>query len=246
MHKKLYWMAATAMAVGIMWCCDGVACAQMPVSFVSDAFNDRYAHGRPTDVLSLAATGNPAEARVLANQQECAPNKTESPGEGKTERQPEQTQDEVQDLKERILDVQNKGKLGFRKLVACGSVEGFGVYSPLVPGQKVHKIVFYCEPSNVSTLKSGDRYVIDCAVDCILMNDSGRVLGGRQNALRINRVSRSPVIDLYFKFDIALKKSPERGILLKTVLHDKIKNASVAAIQKINVEGPPKTKLDGI
>jgi hypothetical protein len=78
------------------------------------------------------------------------------------------------------------------------------------------------------------------------MDTKGRVLAGKQNALKIHSVSRSPIIDIYFKFEIALKKSPDTSVLLKTVLHDKIKNASVAAIKKINVQGPHKTNLDGI
>jgi hypothetical protein len=159
---------------------------------------------------------------------------------------PDNALDEVQAMKERIIEAQNKGKLGFRKMVACRSVESFGAYSPLEPGQKVEKIVFYFEPSNVSTLKSGDRYIIDCAVDFILMDTSGKVLAGKQNALKLNRVSRSPVIDLFFRIDIGLKKPSDRPVLLKTVLHDKIKNETVSATKTINVENPHKSNLDGV
>jgi hypothetical protein len=124
------------------------------------------------------------------------------PGAGKTGKKDAATgdlPDEVQALKQRIIELQNKGKLGFRKIVRCRSVEGFGAYSPLEPGQPVSKIVFYCEPSNVNTMISGDRYVIDCAVDAFLMDSTGRLLIGKENIVKINRVSRSPVMDLYFK-----------------------------------------------
>jgi hypothetical protein len=154
--------------------------------------------------------------------------------------------DEVQALKERIIEAQNRGKLGFRKMVPCRSVESFGAYSPLEPGQKVEKIVFYFEPANVSTMKSGDRYIIDCAVDFILMDASGKVLGGKPNAINLNRVTRSPIIDLFFKIEIASKKPSDRPVLLKTVLHDKIKNESASTTTKINVESPHKRNLDGV
>ena len=150
--------------------------------------------------------------------------------------------DEVQNLKERILELQNKGKLGFRKIVACRSVERFGSYSPVEPGQTVDKVIFYCEPSNVSTLKSGDRYIIDCSVDFFLTDSSGRLLVGKKNALKMNRISRSPVMDLYFKVEMRLKKFLDRTVFLKTVLHDKIKNQTISVTTRINVEGGAKKK----
>jgi hypothetical protein len=154
--------------------------------------------------------------------------------------------DEAQALKQKIIELQNKGKLGFRKIVLCRSVEGFGVYSPLDPGQPVSKIVFYCEPSNVSTMLSGERYVIDCAVDAFLMDSSGRTLLGKENMLKINRVSRSPVMDLFFKVEINFQKLPTRKMIAKIVLHDKIKNQSVTVTQRINLESGSKKGLDNI
>ncbi|MBI5570834.1 MAG: hypothetical protein HY914_12890 [Desulfomonile tiedjei] len=143
--------------------------------------------------------------------------------------------DKVRVLKERIIDVQNNGKLGFRKIVPCSVVDGFGSYSPLEPGQPLSKLVFYCEPANVSTLLSGDRYVIDCTVDFLLMDLSGKVLLGKDSVLKINRVSRSPILDLYFKVEMNLKKPLNHSLLMKIVLHDKIKNQSVSATHRINV-----------
>jgi hypothetical protein len=154
--------------------------------------------------------------------------------------------DEVLKLKERILELQNKGKLGFRKIVACRSVEGFGAYSPIEPGQAVDKVVFYCEPANVSTLNSGDRYIIDCSVDFLLMDSLGKVVSGKENALRINRVSRSPIMDLYFKVEMRLRKGLDQSVVIKTVLHDKIKNETVSVTNRVNVEAGAKKKLEGI
>lgn len=153
---------------------------------------------------------------------------------------------EVQTLKQKIIELQNKGKLGFRKIVLCRSVEGFGVYTPLDPGQPESKIVFYCEPSNVSTMISGERYVIDCAVDAFLMDSSGKPLLGKENMLKINRVSRSPEMDLFFKVEINFQKLPAKKLIARIVLHDKIKNQSVTVTQKINLEGGSKKGQDSI
>lgn len=246
MRKKFHLITATALAVGIMWWYCAAACAEPAFSFASGPSDSGRSLAKIAGSVSTTMARPLDGAVVLVELQGNDAEKKESSESGKKERAVEPARDEVQELKERILDIQNKGKLGFRKLVPCSSVEGFGAYSPIEAGQKVQKIVFYCEPANVSTLKSGDRYVIDCAVDCILMDTRGRVLAGKQNALKIHSVSRSPIIDIYFKFEIALKKSLDASVLLKTVLHDKIKNSSVAAIKKINVQGPHKTNLDGI
>jgi hypothetical protein len=143
-------------------------------------------------------------------------------------------------LKEQIIELQNKGKLGLRKIVACSAVEGFGAYSPLQPGQSATRIVFYCEPSNVSTLVSGDRYVTDCTVDAVLLDPTGRPLLGKQNVVKMSRTSRSPVMDLYFKIEINVQKLAAKTLIAKIVLHDKIKNQSVTATQRIAVEGGSK------
>lgn len=43
----------------------------------------------------------------------------------------DKTQDEVATFKERIIKLRNKGKLRFRKIVPCKSVESFGSYTPM-------------------------------------------------------------------------------------------------------------------
>lgn len=154
--------------------------------------------------------------------------------------------DEIQALKNRIVELQNGGKLGFRKVVACSSVEGFGVYSPVAPAQSLSKVVFYYEPSNVSTLVTGDRYIVDCSVDLSILDQSGKKLGGGENVARINRVSRSPILDLYFKIEIDLKKTSPGGVTVVTVLRDKIKNQSATTAAKIEGEGKGKKPAQDI
>ncbi|MBI4962094.1 MAG: hypothetical protein HY913_02345 [Desulfomonile tiedjei] len=154
--------------------------------------------------------------------------------------------DEVRILREKIIELQNKGRLGFRKVELCSSVEGFGVYSPLEQGQQASRIVLYFEPSNFSTLISEGRYVVDLTVDLSIFDAAGKLIAGKENVLKINRVSRSPVIDLYYKMEINLKKPMQQHFVIKTTLHDKIKNQAVSASYKVDVRSPTNRMLDRI
>ncbi|MEW6530545.1 MAG: hypothetical protein AB1473_06900 [Thermodesulfobacteriota bacterium] len=154
--------------------------------------------------------------------------------------------DEVEQLKQKILDMQNKGKLGFRKVVPCSSVEGYGVYAPLKPGEPVTRVIFYFEPQNVSTLISGDRYVIDLAVDLFIMDATGKVLGGKENMLKLSRVSHSPVLDVFYKMDLKVKEPLKQDLMVKTVLRDNIKNETVSATYRLNVGSKGQKLLDRI
>lgn len=144
---------------------------------------------------------------------------------------------EVSDLKTKIIEIQNKSRLGFSKVVACSSIDAFGVYSPLEPSSPTGKIVFYVEPANYSTLQSADRYIVDCAVDIQILDGSGRPVVSSENVSKINRISRSPIMDLYFKIELNLKmaRRPE-NIQVRIVLHDKIKNQSSSANIKVKLE----------
>ncbi|MDD3472635.1 MAG: hypothetical protein PHS86_07625, partial [Syntrophaceae bacterium] len=133
---------------------------------------------------------------------------------------------------------QNKSELGFNKIVVCKSVEGFGVYAPLDSSQPSNKMIFYIEPSNYSTLRSEDRYIIDCSVDFQILDASGKPVLLKENASRINRVSRSPILDLYFKIELVLKAPKKPGsLILRIVLNDKIKNKSAGANLRLDMEG---------
>ena len=156
------------------------------------------------------------------------------------------TPDEIQSLKAKIIESQNKGNLGFRKVALCSSVEGFGIYSPLEPGQAASRILLHFEPSNFSTLVSAGRYIVDLAVDLSIFDAAGKLIAGKENALKINRVSRSPIIDLYYKMEINLKQPLKQHFIVKTTLRDKIKNQSISASYKVNVHSAKNKMLDQI
>lgn len=145
---------------------------------------------------------------------------------------------EITNLKASIIELQNKSKLGFNKIVTCKSVDAFGVYSPIEPSTPTNKLIFYVEPANFSTLQSADRYIIDCAVDLQILDIHGKPLLSTENASKINRISRSPILDLYFKIELNLKmeKKPA-AMMVRIVLHDKIKNQSASANIRIKMEG---------
>lgn len=156
------------------------------------------------------------------------------------------TSEEVAKLKNQIIEVQNRGKLGFRKIVSCSAVERFGVYSPLQSHAPVSRLFLYFEPANYSTMVTKDRYIIDCSVDLFLFNEAGKPVAGKKGILKIKRISRSPVLDLYYKIRIDLKKPLKGDIVIKTVLHDHIKNASASASYRINIKSDKKKSLEGV
>ena len=78
------------------------------------------------------------------------------PGEGLS------AEETVAALKERIIDIQNKGKLGFRNFNRCDNIITYGSYVP-AEGNKVpagSKLLFYYEPENVFTNRVGGSYQI--------------------------------------------------------------------------------------
>ena len=127
---------------------------------------------------------------------------------------------EITNLKASIIDLQNKSRLGFNKIVTCKSVDAFGVYSPLEQSTPTNKLIFYVEPANFSTLQSADRYIVDCTIDLQILDIHGKPLLSSENASKINRISRSPILDLYFKIELNLKMEKKPAtMLVRIVLH---------------------------
>ncbi len=191
-------------------------------------------------LLFICANAVPEAARAESPQdtaqdavrdRKTSPDKSDSPIAGSIK--PEDA--EIKDLKERIIEIRNKGKLGFSKIVICSSVDGYGMYTPLKPNQKTGRIWIYLEPANVSTLISEDRYVIDCRLDLLVVDSRGKVLARKKN-LNVGKISRSPMMDLFFRLGLTLKKKLRRSIRIKVMLHDKTKGESAAANLRINVK----------
>jgi hypothetical protein len=86
--------------------------------------------------------------------------------------------DEILKLKERIIEIQNRGELGFRNFGLCSKINGFSSYAPLeknVVGKSGQLLVYY-EPHNVFTAKKAGLYEIWYAQDMALLKPSGETL----------------------------------------------------------------------
>jgi hypothetical protein len=148
---------------------------------------------------------------------------------------------EVLALKEKILEIQNNLDLGFVKVVACNSAEGYGVYSPLEPNHPGTKVIFYVEPANYGVLRSEGRFVIDCTVDLFILDTTGKLLARNENVRKINKVSRSPVLDLFFTLELNIAKTVKaKSFIVKIVLNDRIKNKSASTSQRVQLNSTPK------
>lgn len=220
MPRKRLWILLTILApFFIIVCGGGYTFAANLIT--RDRVGASYPHDPGLTAVAVTPIAESNQEKAETPKSEAGPSPSDNAG--KTSPDVSGPPDEVTKLKEQIIELQNKGKLGFRKIVACSSVEGFGIYSPLTPGESITRIAFYCEPSNVSTLMSGDRYVIDCTVDVFLMDTAGKPLLAKPSVVKLSRVSRSPAIDLYFTIQMDLLKLAARQVIARIVLHDKIR-----------------------
>jgi hypothetical protein len=153
--------------------------------------------------------------------------------------------DNVFQLKRRIVELQNRGNLGIGKMVLCSSVRGFGDYSPVNPSGALHKLVLYIQPSNYGTRVTSDRYVIDLTLDLAVYDDKGKLIRERAGILKLKRISRVPVLDLFFSPRINLRGALSRTLVIKTKLKDNIKNATATGTYRINVRSGAKKTADG-
>jgi len=138
-----------------------------------------------------------------------------------------QRQETVASLKERIIDLQNQGSLGFRNFSLCSNVIGFGQYVPY-PDNKVKagsEIYFYYEPVNVFTNRVGGDYQFWFTQDMIIETPEGERILDMPDGLNYNFKARSPVLDLYAQNTINLGKLPPGEYKFTAVLHDKLKKA---------------------
>jgi hypothetical protein len=143
------------------------------------------------------------------------------------------------------VELQNRGNLGIGKMVLCSSVRGFGDYSPVNPSGALHKLVLYIQPSNYGTRVTSDRYFIDLTLDLAVYDDKGKLIRERAGILKLKRISRVPVLDLFFSPRINLRGALSRTLVIKTKLKDNIKNATATGTYRINVRSGAKKTADG-
>jgi hypothetical protein len=141
---------------------------------------------------------------------------------------PAQDQDAVLKLKNQVIDLQNKGTLGFREFTLCSNILGYGSFVPLEkpqvpPGAELQ---VYYEPVNVFTNRVKGQYEIWYTQDIVLTTDKGAVLYEQEELLNFRYSSRSPVFDLYATNSLSLGELGPGRYVYKVVLRDKLKGAT--------------------
>lgn len=138
------------------------------------------------------------------------------------------TQDAVAGLKEKIVELQNRGELKIDNLTACSKISGFGSYVAL-PENKLkngERFLVYLEPVNYFTRKSDLRYEINISEDMLVLNEKGDILWGKEDAVVYNYTSRAPVLDLFITNAIDLKGLPVGKYAFRAIVKDKLKGKS--------------------
>ncbi|MEW5901571.1 MAG: hypothetical protein AB1715_08940 [Acidobacteriota bacterium] len=134
-------------------------------------------------------------------------------------------EDEILKLKDKIIEIQNKGELGFRNFTFCSTILGFGSYAPLaepVVDENGELLVYY-EPVNVFTAKKQGLYEIWYTQDMVLLSEKGEVLQEWPQALDFHYTTRAPVMDLFAQNSLDLGgKVPAGKYKFKAVLKDKL------------------------
>jgi hypothetical protein len=145
---------------------------------------------------------------------------------------------EILKLKEKIIEIQNKGDLAFRNFAFCSSIVGFGSYAPL-PSPALDKsgeLLVYYEPVNVFTAKKEGLYEIWYTQDMVLLDEQGGVLQEWPNALDFHYTTRTPVMDLWAQNNITLGgQVPAGKYKFKAVLKDKLSGRTAVKITDFEV-----------
>ena len=145
--------------------------------------------------------------------------------------------DKVLELKEKIVELQNGGKLGFRNFTICSKIITFGTYVPLTEAKVKQggELLIYFEPANFFTSKLDKRYDIWLTQDMIVLTEKGEVLLDKKDALTHRHNTASPVMDLFNKNTVTVGNLPTGKYVFKAVLHDKLKdeNASKSIVFEV-------------
>jgi hypothetical protein len=146
--------------------------------------------------------------------------------------------DEILNLKEKIIEIQNKGELGFRNFTFCSNIIGFGSYVPLADPvlDKSGELFVYYEPVNVFTSKKEGLYEIWYTQSMALLSENGEVLQDWPNAVDFHYTTRAPVLDLFAQNSITLGgQVPPGKYKFRAVLKDKLSGKSAIKVADFEV-----------
>ncbi len=144
----------------------------------------------------------------------------------------------ILELKEKIIEIQNTSELGFRHFTFCSNIIGFGSYVPLGKPvlDKNGDLLVYYEPVNIFTSKKEDLYEVWYTQDMALLDSRGEVLQEWPNILDFHYTTKTPVMDLYARNNVALGgQIPPGKYKFKAVLKDKLSGKSAVKIADFEV-----------
>ncbi|MCK4522666.1 hypothetical protein KAU05_00860 [Candidatus Aerophobetes bacterium] len=141
----------------------------------------------------------------------------------------QEDQEKILKLKDQIIQIQNKGKLGMRNLNLCSKVITLGAYLPLPEAKiKVEKEYYiYYEPTNWFTKIEGGRYEFWFTQDAFLLDAKGEVLVERLGALSMHFNTTTPLLDIYVVNDLHITGAPPGKYTYKIVLRDEFNDETV-------------------
>ncbi len=155
--------------------------------------------------------------------------------------EPETEVSSVADLKERIVDLENGGKLGFRNFHLCQRISGYGQYE-VIPDRKVaagSRFEFYYEPENLFTKRTDGSYQKWFTQDMRLRDANGEVILDKKDALEFNYTTKAPVLDVFGKNSLSLGRLPPGLYEFEAILHDRLSGQDASFRVKFEVVPAP-------
>ena len=134
-------------------------------------------------------------------------------------------EDEILKLKEKIIDLQNKGELGFQNFTMCSKILGFASYVPLSAPvlDRNGTLLIYYEPVNVYTSVRESLYEIWYTQDMTLLKENNEVVSHWKDILTFHYTTKKPVMDLFAQNSINLEgQLPPGKYKFKATLKDKL------------------------
>jgi len=145
---------------------------------------------------------------------------------------------EILKLKEKIIEIQNKGELSFRNFAFCSTIVSYGSYVPLSNPvlDKNGELLVYYEPVNIFTAKKEGLYEVWYTQDMVLLDENGAPLQEWPNALDFHYTTRTPVMDLWAQNNITLGgQVPAGKYRFKAVLKDKLSGRTSIKVMDFEV-----------
>jgi hypothetical protein len=149
------------------------------------------------------------------------------------------SEDEAGRLKQRILEIQNAGELGFKRVTLCSGVAGYGRFDPLESDavRSGERLFFYYEPVNLTTERRDGMYRVHYSHRLILKTAAGRELYNDKQGMSFDHVTRSPMLDHFVSSSIDLGNLPPGRYECILVLHDFLKKSEARHSARFEIAG---------